>query len=139
MPPPKSARKPPARRRVPRPVIGKPPGGAARRHPPKVTRRMTLPRPPAKSAPRPKAPARPLAGPLGVFAEPAANSSLLDLVDNLLGKGVVLHAEVILALADVDLVYLKLTALLAAADRVFGPQEGRQTRAHPAGRRGVSG
>ena len=95
---------------------------------------MTLPRPPAKSAPRPKAPARPLAGPLGVFAEPAANASLLDLVDNLLGKGVVLHAEVILALADVDLVYLKLTALLAAADRIFGPQEGRRTSIGTSGR-----
>lgn len=127
MPAPKSTRKPPpARRRVPRPVIGKPPGIGNIRHPPKVTRRMTLPRPPAKSAPRPKAPARPLAGPLGVFAEPAANASLLDLVDNLLGKGVVLHAEVILALADVDLVYLKLTALLAAADRIFGPQGDRR-------------
>ena len=137
MPAPKSHRKPPARHRVPRPVIGKPPGIAAIRHPPKVTRRMTLPRPPAKSAPRPKAPARPLAGPLGVFAEPAANSSLLDLVDNLLGKGVVLHAEVILALADVDLVYLKLTALLAAADRIFGPQEGGRPHAGKRSQRGV--
>ena len=121
MPAPKSRRKPPPpRTRVPRPTIGRPPGIKDIRHPPKVTRRMTLPRPPAKSAPRPKAPSRPLAGPLGVFTEPQANASLLDLVDNLLGKGVVLHADVILALADVDLVYLKLTALLAAADRIFG-------------------
>lgn len=59
----------------------------------------------------------------GVFGEPEKNSTLLDLVDNLLGKGVVLHADAILSLAGVDLVYLRLTALLAAADRVFGPKE----------------
>jgi hypothetical protein len=37
----------------------------------------------------------------------------------LLNKGVVLNADVILALANVDLVYLRLSALLCAADRVF--------------------
>lgn len=117
--------RPPARARVPRPTIGRPPGIKSIKHPPKVARRINLPRPPAPKPVRPKAAARPLAGALGVFTEPQANASLLDLVDNLLGKGVVLHADVILALADVDLVYLKLTALLAAADRIFGPREGR--------------
>jgi hypothetical protein len=60
----------------------------------------------------------------GIFGEPDTNATLLDLVDNLLSKGVVLHADAILALADVDLVYLRLTALLCAADRVFGPRAG---------------
>jgi hypothetical protein len=46
-------------------------------------------------------------------------SSLLDLVDNLLSKGVMLNAELILALADVDLIYVRLSALLCAADRVL--------------------
>jgi hypothetical protein len=32
---------------------------------------------------------------------------------------VVLNADVVLALADVDLVYLRLSALLCAADRVL--------------------
>jgi hypothetical protein len=45
-------------------------------------------------------------------------TSLLDVIDSLLNKGVVLNADVILALADVDLVYLRLSALLCAADRV---------------------
>lgn len=44
--------------------------------------------------------------------------SLLDLVDNVLTKGVVIEGEVVLGLADVDLVYLRLAALLCAADRV---------------------
>jgi Gas vesicle protein len=36
-----------------------------------------------------------------------------------LNRGVVLNSEIILALADVDLVYLRLSALLCAADRVL--------------------
>jgi hypothetical protein len=46
-------------------------------------------------------------------------ATVLDLIDNLLNKGVVLNADVILALANVDLVYLRLSALLCAADRVM--------------------
>jgi len=48
-----------------------------------------------------------------------ADGSLLDLVDNLLNKGVVVTGEVMLGLAGVDLVYVRLSALLCAADRVF--------------------
>ena len=48
----------------------------------------------------------------------SADGSLLDLVDHLLNQGVVLQAEVILGLASIDLVYLRLTALLCATDRL---------------------
>jgi gas vesicle protein GvpA/GvpJ/GvpM family len=48
----------------------------------------------------------------------APGQSLLDLVDNVLSKGVVVSGELLLGLANVDLVYLRLTALLCAADRV---------------------
>jgi hypothetical protein len=48
-----------------------------------------------------------------------SESTLLDLVDNLLNRGVLLNADVILALAGVDLVYLRLSALLCAADRIL--------------------
>jgi Gas vesicle protein len=47
------------------------------------------------------------------------DASLLDVIDNLLNRGVVLNAEIVLALANVDLVYLRLAALLCAADRLF--------------------
>lgn len=51
------------------------------------------------------------------------DASLLDVIDNLLNKGVVLNADVILALANVDLVYLRLSALLCGADRLtYGPR-----------------
>lgn len=47
------------------------------------------------------------------------DATLIDLLDNLLSKGVVLNADLILALADVDLVYVRLSALLCAADRIL--------------------
>jgi hypothetical protein len=82
-------------------VIGKPP------------RPARLPAPP----PKPKLPKKPrVAHIVGDDEE-----SLLDLIDNLLAKGVVLNADLILALANVDLVYVRLSALLCAADRVLGP------------------
>lgn len=48
-----------------------------------------------------------------------SDTSLLDVIDNLLNQGVVLNADLILALADVDLVYARVSALLCAADRVL--------------------
>lgn len=50
-----------------------------------------------------------------------ADASLLDLVDHLLTQGVVIDGEIVLSLADVDLVYLRLSVLLCAADRVLPP------------------
>ena len=52
-----------------------------------------------------------------------SDSSLLDVLDNLLNRGVVLNADIVLALANVDLVYLRLSALLCAADRVIPDDE----------------
>ena len=51
------------------------------------------------------------------------DASLLDVIDSLLNKGVVLNADIILALANVDLVYVRLSALLCAADRLFPSSE----------------
>ena len=50
------------------------------------------------------------------------DASLLDIVDNVLAKGVVLTGEVTIGLAQVDLIYLRLSLLLCAADRVL-PKE----------------
>jgi hypothetical protein len=47
-------------------------------------------------------------------------SSLLDVVDNVLNKGMVLNGDVILGVANVDLIYVKLSVLLAAMDKVVG-------------------
>lgn len=48
-------------------------------------------------------------------------SSLLDVVDSLLNKGVVVNGDVVLGVANVDLIYAKLSVLLAALDRIMGP------------------
>ena len=58
------------------------------------------------------------------------DASLLDLVDHVLNKGVVVTGDLMLGLADVDLVYLRLTALLCAADRVT-PADGTSAGARP--------
>jgi hypothetical protein len=47
------------------------------------------------------------------------DASLLDIVDNVLSKGVVLTGDVTIGLAQVDLVYARVSLLLCAADRVL--------------------
>jgi hypothetical protein len=59
-------------------------------------------------------------------------TSLLDLVDNLLDRGVLTRGEVVLGLAGVDLIYLRLSALLCAADRVL-PASGAGGEQPPGG------
>ena len=100
--------------------------------------RSTVPQQfPAKQKPRPRPRRRLPTPPLSVPRTVAApnrkvgriidedESSLLDLLDNLLSKGVMLNADLILALADVDLVYIRLSALLCGADRVQPPRATR--------------
>jgi hypothetical protein len=64
-----------------------------------------------------------------------SDASLLDLVDHVVNRGVVLTGDVVLGLADVDLVYLRLSALLCAADRILGGgsrrRSGRRAGASP--------
>ena len=81
----------------------------AKAHPPKATR-PPLPRSQRRPGPPPSRIAR--------FIDDN-ETSLLDVIDSLLNKGVMLNADIILALANVDLVYVRLSALLCAADRVF--------------------
>ena len=63
-----------------------------------------------------------------VFATPedalaARDTRLVDLVDGLLEHGVVLHGEVWLSVADIDLVYLGLSAVLTTPDKILAEQE----------------
>jgi hypothetical protein len=68
---------------------------------------------------------------VGHFVD-ADEATLLDVIDNLLNKGVVITADVVLALANVDLVYLRLSALLCAADRLQ-PSRATERGRTPAG------
>jgi hypothetical protein len=93
----------------------------------KPARRRKEPRPPRFS--RPALPRRvpfPKAVVPKVLPRPevariidTSGTSLVDVIDNLLNKGVVVNADLILALADIDLIYVRLSALLCAADRVI--------------------
>jgi gas vesicle structural protein len=49
----------------------------------------------------------------------AKDTSVLDLLDHVLNKGVVATGDVTLGVAGVDLIYLRLSALLCAVDRVM--------------------
>lgn len=64
-------------------------------------------------------------------AHPHGGGSLLDLVDNLLNQGVVLTGELTLSLANVDLVYARLSVVLCAADMLMplGRKAARARRA----------
>lgn len=61
-------------------------------------------------------------------------TSLLDVVDNVLSKGVVLSGDLTIALAQVDLVYARLSLLLCAADRVLPTEDSDVVTRHSARR-----
>lgn len=48
----------------------------------------------------------------------APDASLVDIIDNVVNHGVVLHGEILLGVAEVDLIYARLALLLAAVDKV---------------------
>lgn len=53
-----------------------------------------------------------------------ADASLLEIIDHVLNKGVIIQGEVILGVAGVDLVYLRLEAMLCAADKLLPKRKG---------------
>ena len=73
----------------------------------------------ARSRPRP--PRTPPTDYERIMADDEA--TLLDIVDNVLNKGVVLSGDLTIGLARVDLIYARVSLLLCAADRVL-PGEG---------------
>jgi hypothetical protein len=58
----------------------------------------------------------------------APDASLLDVLDRVLTKGVVASGDVTLGVAGVDLIYLRLSALLCATDRVMPSPPRRRAR-----------
>jgi hypothetical protein len=51
---------------------------------------------------------------------PRRNVAFVDLLDRVLHRGAVLNADITLSVADVDLVYVSLRALIASVDTVEG-------------------
>ena len=63
-----------------------------------------------------------------LILESANETTVLDMLDELLNKGVVLNGDVVLGVAGVDLVYLRLSSLLCAIDRVQPARSGQKRR-----------
>jgi gas vesicle protein GvpA/GvpJ/GvpM family len=62
----------------------------------------------------------------------APESTVLDVLDHLLNKGVMANGDVTLGVAGIDLIYLRLSAILCAADRVLPSLPGPERRRRPA-------
>jgi hypothetical protein len=67
------------------------------------------------------------------------DQSLLELLDHVLDKGVVIDGELVLGLADVDLIYVRLSALVCAADHVMPAPKGPPKQATSLPLRGAPG
>jgi gas vesicle structural protein len=65
-------------------------------------------------------------------------ASVLDVLDHVLTKGVMATGDVTLGVAGVDLIYLRLSALLCATDRVMPAAQAKQARRRGARRRARS-
>ena len=79
---------------------------------------------------------RPESGSVADQVIDAPESTLLDLLDNLLNKGVMANGDVTLGVAGVDLIYLRLSTLLCAADRVLPKSESLSSTPRRQRRRG---
>lgn len=54
---------------------------------------------------------------MSALAPPAADASLLEVLDHLLDRGVVLTGDITISVADVDLIFLGLKVMLASVER----------------------
>ena len=81
--------------------------------------RRTTP-PPALPGPQPHPVAEQVLDP--------SEDTVLDLLDHLLNKGVMLNGDVTLGVAGIDLIYLRLSSIFCAADRIMPPDRRAQRR-----------
>lgn len=58
--------------------------------------------------------------PRGIHSAGAHEVTLIDLLDRLLQGGIVIHGDITLSVADIDLVELDLRILVAAVDKAAG-------------------
>jgi hypothetical protein len=55
------------------------------------------------------------------------DASLLDVLDHVLNKGATVTGDVVLGIGGIDLIYVRLSALLCAVDRLQSqPRDGRR-------------
>jgi gas vesicle structural protein len=71
--------------------------------------------------------AKPEPGVIVVGEEGDSEVSLLDILDNVLNSGVVIHGSLVISLAGVDLVYVGLNAVLTSVETARKHLESKQT------------
>ena len=57
-----------------------------------------------------------------------SQDTVLDLLDHLLNKGVMLNGDVTLGVAGIDLIYLRVSSIFCAADRIMPPERRTKRR-----------
>lgn len=57
-----------------------------------------------------------------------SEDTVLDLLDHLLNKGVMLNGDVTLGVAGINLIYLRLSSIFCAADRIMPPDRRTKRR-----------
>lgn len=58
------------------------------------------------------------------LAEEEKEMTLLELLDRLLDKGIVIHGDLMISIADIDLIYLGLRLVIGSVDTIRGDKKG---------------
>ncbi|MDF2543919.1 MAG: putative rane protein [Herbinix sp.] len=56
-------------------------------------------------------------------SEEQKEMTLLDLLDRLLDKGIVIHGDLMLSIADIDLIYVGLRLVIGSIDTIRGDRK----------------
>jgi hypothetical protein len=60
-----------------------------------------------------------------------SNTELAEALDRIMNKGAVLQGDLVIAVADVDLLYLDVRLVLSAVDTALGPDPAGPSRSTP--------
>ena len=82
----------------------------------------------ARPRPRKTLPSVRPGAPLADLILDQPDTSILDLLDRLLNKGVMLNGDITMGVAGVDLIYLRLSSIFCAADRILPSAQPKRRR-----------
>jgi len=57
------------------------------------------------------------------LSEEEKEMTLLDLLDRLLDKGIVIHGDIMISIADIDLIYIGLRLVISSVDAINGERK----------------
>jgi hypothetical protein len=60
---------------------------------------------------------------MGNLSEEQKEMSLLELLDRLLDKGIVIYGDLMISIADIDLIYVGLRLVIGAVDTISGDKK----------------